>query len=62
MTNLERIRQMSAEEFAKNLLRLIPLDDVCLYCTKSNEECEYYCDTYKRKAVLVEWLNKEVTH
>ena len=64
MTNYERVKSMSVEEMASNILKGIS-SDVCDYCSYNSYECEmnysfYVCKTEsEEREIVIKWLNSE---
>jgi len=58
MTNLDKIRAMSAEELAKNVL----MQDTCQLCLHYDEKRQEFCGKDNNGCLkgFVEWLNQEV--
>lgn len=62
MTNYERIKNMSKEEIAREILSGIS-SDPCDYCQhiESNGYCNgYHCRHLGEEKIIIEWLEKEV--
>lgn len=60
MTHFERLKTLSAEEFAKSIITGIS-SDPCDYCSYAKEYCNGFPCLYKTDSeIITEWLESEV--
>lgn len=58
LLNMEKIGEMSAEEYVKWLVRYVDIIDVCKYCPQY-DNCKHYCEDKDDSEIIYEWLNRE---
>ena len=55
LLNMEKIGEMSAEEYVKWFVRYIDISDVCKYCPQY-DNCEHYCADKNDSEIIYEWI------
>ena len=58
LLNMEKIGEMSAEEYVKWLERYVDTTNVCKYCPQY-DNCKCYCEDKDDSEIIYEWLNRE---
>lgn len=58
LLNMEKIGEMSAEEYVNWLVRYVDTTGVCKYCPQY-DDCKLYCEDKDDSEIIYDWLNRE---
>ncbi|MGN0656965.1 MAG: hypothetical protein ACI4KR_09230 [Ruminiclostridium sp.] len=61
ITDIEKVREMSIEDYTNALRRYSDTASICQYCPRfDTNRCEHYCDNKSDGEIIYDWLNREV--